>query len=311
MRKKLWRVPVWVAAAVFAAWVTDLFVAGFAIDGSLRTRLLVGGAVAGFSMAATMVSALVVIAPLTPLMMIGARPRIRAGSSQLVPHPVATALSAVVVFLLATFAVGPVAAFLAVRACRVVGMPVEVTGGWVAYFVVGLVMHSVWHFVHSSLAPSIKDNNVVPWVTQRLSFLACAAVLWLAVDVAGTADLASAGGPEPLFGILVLAVVLQALRFPVTTWWGAVTLLPTDILALWLLAWAAERLVSPLEFGGPWQLVATAAGLSALTLPLHLWALRHPHKTPSQDDTAGQLRTPTLVSNPEFTGGPADRGTDA
>ena len=179
LRKQLWRVPIWVATALFGGWVADLYVPGFHIDGSLTTRLIVGGVVAGLSALAALGATLGLFLPLSALMMIGGR----RNGDELVPHPVAKAVSAVVLFAI-TLVTVPVAAFLAVRACDVVGLPVDLTGGWRAYFAFGMLLHAVRVGAQTLLAPRITNRRVRPWASARLAFLACVVVLWLAGCVA-------------------------------------------------------------------------------------------------------------------------------
>ena len=57
LRRRLWRIPIWLATGVFGAWVADLYLPGFELDGSLTARLVVGGVVAGLFMAAAVVLA--------------------------------------------------------------------------------------------------------------------------------------------------------------------------------------------------------------------------------------------------------------
>jgi len=291
-RKQLWRVPIWVATALFSAWVADLYVPGFHIDGSLNTRLIVGGVVAALSAAAGMATTLVLVLPISALMMIGATTRMLLDAeppkAKLVPHPVAKALGSAVIFALFTAVILPLSSFLAVRACRVVGMPVELTGGWPAYFTVGLVLYAVRISAQSLLAPRITNKRVRPWVAARLALLACVVVLWLAVELTDSVHLGAPTGRHVLFDILVLAAMLDALRFTVSDRWGTVTQAPVDVVAVWVLAWSSGWLVNPLEFSGPWPLVLTAVALTALTLPLRL--LSPPSSRLDQVKDTGQYR---------------------
>jgi hypothetical protein len=269
LRRNVWRVPIWVATALFGGWVADLYVPGFHIDGSLTLRLVVGGVIAGLSAVAAVGAMLALFVPLSGFMMIGGTRRMGERGPELVPHPVGKAVGAVILFLV-TLVVVPVAAFLAVRACEVVGLPVELTGGWQVYFTFGLVLAGVRACAQALLAPRIRNRRVRPWVAGRLAFVACVAVLWLAVELTGAVRLDPPSGRLLLVDVLVLAAMLDTLRFTVGERWGMVAQAPFDVVAMGVLAWSSGQLVTHLEFSGPWALVLTAVVLTAVTMPLRL-----------------------------------------
>lgn len=277
VRTQLWRIPIWVVTTVFGAWVADQYVPGFRIDGSLGTRLIVGGVIAAVSAGAGLAITLGLLLPISALMTIGAtvrrrpaRPEGGSRQAEIDPHPVAKALGGVAIFGLLTFVVTPLSCFLAVRAGRVVGMPVELIGGWPAYFTVGVVLYAVRVNLQSSVAPRFTDHRVRPWLAGRLAVLAAIVVLWCAVKPGHGVHMGSSTGRHLLLDVLVLAAMLEGLRFTVGDRWGAVAQAPFDILAMWVLAWCSGLLVDPLHFSGPWPLVITAVALTALTLPLRL-----------------------------------------
>jgi hypothetical protein len=269
----LLRIPIWVASAVFGAWVADLYIPGFHIDGSLGTRLAVGGVIAVLFTAACLVAVLALMVPISGLMMIGAVVRMERAISdddllfadgpptvRTEPHPVAKALGGIVLYAVLTALCMPLACFLAVRACRVVGMPVDLGGGFAGYFTVGLVLGAVQGGVYAFLTPKFRGKGVRPWVAGRLAFVAVVAVLWAAVELTG--------GVQSPVEVLVLATMFLNVRFMAAEPWGVFAQAPADVVAMWVLVWSSALLVNPVEFHGPWPPVLAAVAITALTLPL-------------------------------------------
>ncbi len=124
--------------------------AGFYIDGPLAARVALGCVLAVLTMAVSMGLTIAMLVPLAPLMMIGAQTRIVPAldgdeplKSEVTAHPVVQAFGSVVIFMLLTAVVTPLSFFLALQGCRLIGIPVGVTGGWPAYFTAALALTAV------------------------------------------------------------------------------------------------------------------------------------------------------------------------
>lgn len=324
------RVPAWIAAAVLAGWVADLLVPGFRIDGSVTSRLVVGAVVATISFLALAAMALVagfvvafVGAGLVALFgaikaLMGPR-RIRPRRRRLsMPHegfddlgnedfrdeasPTTTKPRwhpAVTVLVRAgwvgmTIAITPLAFFLGVRACQVVGAPVEVSGGWAVFLAAGLVVSGVGSAVRAWLVPPTEGSRLRRWAAARVTSVAVAAVLWLAVAYVDGIQLAPADGHPAVVDVLVLAAILDLLRTEGPGLWGAAVQGALNVLALWFVAWVSVSLASRLEFSGPLPLVLTALVITAVTLPQRLLP---PAATPPSSSTmiSGLVKPETNV----------------
>ncbi|MDP9797470.1 hypothetical protein J2S43_005982 [Catenuloplanes nepalensis] len=276
VRTWLWRISIWVATGTLGAWVADLYVPGFYIDGPLAARVALGCVLAVLTMAVSMGLTIAMLVPLAPLMMIGAQTRIVPAldgdeplKSEVTAHPVVQAFGSVVIFMLLTAVVTPLSFFLALQGCRLIGIPVGVTGGWPAYFTAALALTAVQASAQS-LRPSCLHRRALRiWAVSLLTFLACAAVLWI---VAGHHDLP---------GILLLAAMFISLRLTVPERWGVATQLPADIAAVYVLIWCSGWLTVPVASSAAWAPLLTALAITALTLPLRLLSPPPPPDPPS------------------------------
>lgn len=290
----LWSVPIGMAAGVLGVWVADLVVPGFRIDGSLTVQLLIGGVIGAISFGATTAMVILLAIPASVIMSVLAHARPAAepagGDADGTPaaaeaYPLFVKLWAGALHVAGIFLITPLAFFLAIRACRVVGMPVEMSGGWAAYLTVGLVASAVWTVVRGTLVPPAKRAERRRWVAARIAYLAMALVLWLAVRYIDGVHLAPTVDRSEIVDILVLAAVLCSMQLAASGKWSALTQVPLDVLAVWVLAWIGAWLANPLEFSGAGTLVLTAVAITAVTLPL--WLLAPPSRS-SQAETAGQ-----------------------
>jgi hypothetical protein len=273
---------------VVGVWVADLFLPAFRIDGSLPVRLLAGAAVAGIAFAVGAALVVAIGGALSVFLLRGTFRQARvADSFDETIDPAEPAVDAVpaprpsrVTTFLVAFAMNvaipaitiPAAFSVATWACRLVGAPVEMSGGWAAYLTAGLVATAVAEVAYAALAPPGERAKVRAWLVGRLTYAGLVVALWLAVEMVAGVRLAAPDGRPVLVDVLVLAAMFGSLRFVLPGRVGLVTQAPLNLLVLWVLAWLTGWLTSSLEFSGGWPLVLTAVAVTAVTLPAHLMA---------------------------------------
>nr|MDT0662994.1 hypothetical protein [Micromonospora sp. DSM 115978] len=285
-RRRLWSVPVGIATAVFGVWVADVFVPVFRIDGSLPVRLLTGAAVAGIAFAVGAALVLAFGAAFSAFLLRDTFRQVRAADPfeddgtpvtvEPVPAPRPSPVTAFVIALGMSVAIPavaiPVAFAVATWTCRLVGAPVEMSGGWAAYLAAGLVATAVADVVRSVLRPPAERTKARAWGVGRLTYVGLVAVLCLAVEFVAGVRLAPPEYRSVLVHVFVLAAMFGSLRGILPGRVGLVSQAPFNLLVLWVLAWLTGWLDGRLEFAGWWPLTLTALAITAVTLPSQLLA---------------------------------------
>jgi hypothetical protein len=319
-RWQLWSFPVRVLTAAFGVWVADLFVPVFRIDGSLAGRLLLGLTLAAFAFAATAALAMLFSIVLSGVLMVAATRDAdlaaalaeedpaelddlapgRPGDPEVRPAPswVVTYLVGLGMNLLFPAVVSPAAFFFGVWVVRLVGAPVQMSGGWAAYLTAGLIASAVAEAARAGLVPPTRRTALRTWLAGRFGQLGLAVVLWLAIEFLDGVRLAPTDG-RPVFAYaLVLAVVFGELRIVLPGRVGLVAQAPANLLALWILAWLTGWMTSPLELDGWVPLVLVAVAVTAVTLPAAL--LTPTRDLPSFVRTTGRVRRRLSRPDPDL-----------
>lgn len=268
------------APAAAGVWTATVLVEGFRLGGSTTRQVLAIVLIAGLFPAVTSLftipAQLVVASGL--LADVGRQVEdeddyFEPGNTAPRPTPhvavVVTLLALLLVFVI--FFAAPAALWLCRWLCDVVGMPVNLPGGWGAHILAAALITSVGlETLGGVFHRPDKRYGWRGWTANRLAYLSTLGGLWLSMTLLSGVRLETGYADYPVFTIFVLAAMLNFFQYEIPGRAGAFLQFAVNIVAMWLLVRLSDGLTNSLLIAGPTDFVLTALIITMVTMPVRL-----------------------------------------
>ncbi len=271
------RRSIYLASTAAGVWSATVLVEGFRLGGSTARQVLAIVLIAGLFPVVTSLLTIPAQLVLQSGLLADVWRRVKDDdfepgntAPKPVPHVALTAVLLALLLVSFTFFAAPAALWLCRCLCNVVGLPVNLPGGWGAHIAAALIISIGWVTLGGVFRRPGKRGGWRGWVASPLAYLLTLGGLWLSLTLLSGVHLETWNADYPVLTIFVLAGMLGSFQYEIPGKIGALLQFPVNIVAAWLLAWFSGWLTNSLLIAGLTDFVLTALVITIVTIPARL-----------------------------------------